>query len=215
MSYVNRPVDDVITEPAVTSRVVDYHDRVRWGPIISGLVVALATQLILSALSGAIGADTIAGSGAPRSNASNVAGNVGLWSTIGLLISLFTGGWVTTRACGPMNRSTAILNGAILWATTLALGSWLLASGVSGAFGLATSAASNAAGVISNQVQQGAANLPQGATNLTAQEARDIANATARSLWWFVFGSLLGLLASILGAAVGARSPRRNGNYAS
>lgn len=98
MSYVNRPVNEVMTEPAVTARVTDYHDRVRWGPILSGLVVTLATQLILSALFGAIGADTVAGSGAPRTNAPNVAGNVGIWSAIGLLISLLTGGWFTARA---------------------------------------------------------------------------------------------------------------------
>lgn len=205
MSYVNRPVDDVITEPAVSGRVVDYHDRIRWGPIISGLVVALATQLILSALFTAIGADTIAGSGAPRSNAPGVASNIGIWSTIGLLISLFTGGWVTARGCGPMNRSTALLNGAILWATTLALGSWLVASGVTGAFGVA---ASNAGEVI-NQVQQpGGVNVPRTAPNISAQEAREIADRTARGLWWFVFGSLLGLLASMIGAVVGARKPR-------
>lgn len=213
MSYVNRPVDDVIHEPAASRVVADYHDRIRWGPILSGLVVALATQLILSALFAAIGADTVAGSGRPRTITGNVAGNVGIWSTIGLLISLFTGGWVTARGCGPMNRSSALLNGAILWATTLALGSWLLASGVTGAFGLATSAASNAAGAIANQVPQGGVNLPQNAPQVSAQQAREIADTTARSLWWFVFGSLLGLLASMIGAAVGARKPRTNGNY--
>jgi hypothetical protein len=207
MSYVNRVGDDVINEPAVVGRVADYHDRVRWGPIISGLLVSLATQLILSALFAAIGAGSIAGSGAPRTNAPNVAGDVGIWSTIGLLISLFTGGWVTARACGPMNRSTALLNGAILWATTLAVSSWLLASGVSGAFGVA---ASNAGEVINQVQQQGGVNVPQ--TNVSAQEARNIAGATSRGLWWFVFGSLLGLIASMIGAVTGARSPRTN-NY--
>ncbi|BAB74188.1 hypothetical protein ACN23B_12515 [Anabaena sp. FACHB-709] len=209
MSYVNRVGDDVIQpEPTVVGRVGDYHDRVRWGPIISGVLVALATQLILSALFGAIGAGTVSGSGAPRTIAPNVAGNVGLWSTIALLISLFTGGWVTARACGPMNRNTALLNGAILWATTLALSSWLLASGVSGAFGVA---ASNAGEVI-NQVQQPGAAIPQNVPNVTAEQARDIAAATSRGLWWFVFGSLLGLVASMIGAAAGVRNPRSN-NY--
>lgn len=205
MSYVNRPVDDVIHEPAVGGRVVDYHDRVRWGPIISGIVVALATQLILSALGAAIGASSIAGSGAPRSNAGEVATNVGIWSIISLLLSLLVGSWVAARACGPMNRSTALLNGAILWATTLALSSWLLASGVSGAFGIA---ASNAGEVI-NQVQQaGGVNVPQDAPNVNANEARSIASNTAKGLWSFVIGSLLGLVASLIGAAAGARSPR-------
>ncbi|MEC4815541.1 MAG: hypothetical protein SAK29_20035 [Scytonema sp. PMC 1069.18] len=207
MSYTNRVGDEVINEPAVVARVADYHDRVRWGPIIAGLLIALATQLILSSIFAAIGAGTIEASGAPRSIASNVAGNVGIWSTIGLLISLFTGGWVMARACGPMNRSTALLNGAILWATTLAFSSWLLASGVSGAFGIA---ASNAGEVI-NQVQQGgvANPVPQNVPNVSAQEAQAIAENFRRALWWFVFGSLLGLIASMIGAAAGTRSPRQ------
>jgi hypothetical protein len=210
MSYTNRVGDEVITEPAVVGRVADYHDRVRWGPIISGLLIALATQLILSSMFAAIGAGTIEGSGAPRSLAPNVAGNVGIWSTISLLISLFTGGWVMARACGPMNRNTALLNGAILWATTLAFSSWLLASGVSGAFGIA---ASNAGEVV-NQVQQGGVNVPQNTPNVSAQQAAEIAGNLRRGLWWFVFGSLLGLLASMVGAAAGTRSPRNTNNYA-
>jgi hypothetical protein len=205
MSYTNRVGDEVITEPAMVARVADYHDRVRWGPIISGLLIALATQLILSSMFAAIGAGTVEGSGRPRTIAGDVAGNVGIWSTIALLISLFTGGWVTARACGPMNRNTALLNGAILWATTLAVSSWLLASGVSGAFGVA---ASNAGEVVNQVQQQGGVNIPQNTTNVTAQEARVIAENFRRGLWWFVFGSLLGLLASMIGAAAGTRKPR-------
>jgi len=204
MSYVNRPVDDVIPESTSVSKVADYHDRVRWGPIISGLVVALVTQLILSALGAAIGASGIAESGAPRTNAGNVGTGVGIWAILSLFLSLFIAGWVTARSCGPMNRSTAILNGAILWATTLAIGSWLLATGVSGAFG---AVAANA-GAIANQVQQGAVNVPSNVPNISAQQARDIAANTAKASWYFVFGSLLGLLSSIIGASVGARSPR-------
>lgn len=204
MSYGNRPGDNLVTEPPVVNSVVEYHDRVRWGPIISGLVVALATQLILSALGAAIGATFLAGSGAPRSNAPEVGTSVGIWSIISLLIALFVGSWVTARASGPMNRSTALLNGAILWATTLALGSWLLASGVTGAFGIA---ASNAGEVV-NQVQQGGVNLPNNPPNVSAQQTRNIAENAAQGLWSFVIGSLLGLAASLGGASAGARSPR-------
>ncbi|MBD2508435.1 MULTISPECIES: hypothetical protein [unclassified Nostoc] len=206
MSYVNRTGNEVIsTDPVVAGRVAEYHDLVRWGPIISGLLVSLATQLILSAIIGAVAAGTVEGSGAPRSIAPNAAGNAGLWSTIALLISLFTGGWVTARACGPMNRNTALLNGAILWATTLAVSSWLLASGVSGAFGVA---ASNAGEVINQVQQQGGVNVPR--ANISAQQARDAAANLRSGLWWFVFGSLLGLIASMIGAVTGARSPRAN-----
>lgn len=204
MTYVNRPGDNIVTEPPVVNSVVEYHDRVRWGPILSGLVVAIATQLILSALGAAIGSTFLAGSGAPRSNAPGVGTGVGIWSIISLLIALFVGSWVTARACGPMNRNTALLNGAILWATTLALSAWLLANGVAGAFGIA---ASNAGEVI-NQVQQGSVNVPNNPPSVTAQQTRDIADNAARGLWSFVIGSLLGLAASLGGASTGARSPR-------
>lgn len=213
MSYVNRPIDDVITEPGITSKVVDYHDRVRWGPILSGLVVALATQLVLTALIGALTSGFISDSGAPRSNADGAGTTAAISSVIALLISLFIGGWFTAQACGPMNRKTALLNGTILWATTLALSSWLLASGVSGAFGLVTNAAGNAAGAIADQVQQqGGVNVPA-APNVTADQTRAIAEGATRALWSFVFGSLLGLAAAMIGSAAGARKPRANGNY--
>ena len=49
MAYTDRSV----VRPAVD--VVTYHDRVRWGPIFAGLVVALSVQLVLSSLGAAIG----------------------------------------------------------------------------------------------------------------------------------------------------------------
>lgn len=209
MTYVNRPGDNVVAEPVAGTRIVDYHDRVRWGPIISGVLVALATQLILSALGAAIGLSGLSTSGAPRTNAGAVGTGIGIWSIISLFISLFVGGWMTARTSGPMNRNTALLNGAIMWATTLALSSWLLASGVAGTFGIV---ASNAGEVI-NQAQQGGANLPNQAPNVTAQQAREIAGNAARAGWSFVFGSLLGLVASMAGSAVGARNHNRDRAY--
>jgi hypothetical protein len=201
MAYADRPsvVGSTAVQPAV-----DYHDRVRWGPIIAGLVVALSSQLVLSALGAAIGFSNIAGSGAPRSNADDVGTAVGIWTIISLFISLFLGSWVMSRSCGPMNRSTALLNGAILWATTLALSSWLLANGVSGAFGIL---ASNAGEAI-NQAQQSGTPLPNQAPSVTAQQARDIAGSGAKVGWSFALGSLLGLVSSLVGAAVGARNYR-------
>ncbi|HBE19185.1 MAG TPA: hypothetical protein DDW51_16655, partial [Cyanobacteria bacterium UBA11367] len=138
---------------------------------IAGVLVALATQLILSALGAAIGLSGLSTSGAPRTNAGGVGTGIGIWSIISLFISLFVGSWVAARASGPMNRNTAMLNGAILWATTLALGSWLLASGVAGTFGVL---ASNAGEAI-DQVQRGAVNVPNQAPNVSAQQARELA----------------------------------------
>lgn len=200
MTSINRPNDYVVDRnaPAV---VTAYHDQVRWGPIIAGLVMALSTQLVLSAFGAAIGMSSIGGSGAPRSEAGGVGMNIGYWSIFSLLISLFFGGWITSRTAGRMSRNAALLNGAILWASTLALSAWLLSSGVSGAFGLV---ASNADSLI-NQAQQTPA-VPS--PSITAQQTRDLAGNVAKVSWSFVLGSMLGLAAALIGSAVGCRAPR-------
>jgi hypothetical protein len=202
MAYTNDPGNRVVERTAVAA--VDYHDRVRWGPIIAGLVTAISSQLVLSGLGAAIGLSSIANSGAPRSDAGSVGSAVGIWAIVSLLIALFLGGWITARACGPMNRSTALLNGAILWATTLAISAWLLSSGVSGAFGVV---ASNAGNII-NQAPQAATNLPNTPPNVSPEQARDIAGNAATVGWSFALGSLLGLVAALVGASVGTRHPR-------
>lgn len=224
MAYANRPLE-TSPERQITT-VKQFGDRVHWGAIIAGLVIAISTQLLLSAIGAAIGFTNIAGSDAPRSNAGGVAEAVGIWTIISLFISLFLGGWITARAYGSINRKTAMLNGAILWATTLVISSWLLASGVSGTFGLIAANAEN----IANQAQQSGITIPDATRNmpsdsavtpknpnsssgtqnsvptLSAQQTRDVADNGAKAGWAFTFGSLLGLAASVIGASVGARN---------
>jgi hypothetical protein len=211
MTYDDDPRNRVTERPS-TYATVNYHDRVRWGPILAGLAIALSLQLVLSALASATGLSSIAGSAAPRSNAGDVGTAVGIGAIISLLISLFLGGWVTTRACGPINRSTAILNGAILWATTLAFSAWLLSSGVSGAFGLV---ASNAGEIINQARQSGVTpgNVPD--PNITAQQTREFADNAAKVGWSFALGSLLGLISALAGATVANRSSRAEMNKVS
>jgi hypothetical protein len=195
------------TGPVVTN---EYHDLVRWGPIFAGLVVAIATQLVLTGIGAAVGFTTLANTGTPQTDAGNIGTAVGIWSIISLLIALFIAGWVMARACGPMNTSTALLNGAILWATTLAVSAWLLSTGVAGAFGLAAQGAD----VVINQLPPNTLPTTPGAGGatqdpaLTAQRTRDIAGNAATVGWSFALGSLLGLVAALGGAAVGTRKPR-------
>lgn len=223
MVYTNRPLETAPERQLTT--VKEFGDRVHWGAIIAGLVTAISTQLLLSAIGAAMGFTNIAGSDAPRSNAGNVAQAVGIWTIISLFVSLFLGGWITARAYGSINRKTAALNGVILWATTLAISSWLLASGVSGTFGLVAANARN----IANQAQQSGITLPYETGNavnssvtptnsnsssrtqnsmstLSAQQTREVAGNGAKASWAFTLGSLLGLAAAVMGATVGARN---------
>jgi ABC-type transport system involved in multi-copper enzyme maturation permease subunit len=191
------------TEPGTnTNRVVetfaiaDDRDRIRWGPIIAGIFVAIATQLILSALGAAIGL---------RVGETGGAVGIGIWSIVSLLLALFIGSWVAASGSAPMNRKSALLQGLILWATTLAISAWLLASGVTGAFGVA---ASNV-GEVLNQVQQpGGATLPNQVPNVSNNQLKQVADVSTKAAWSFIIGSLLGLVASLIGATAGAKKPR-------
>lgn len=193
-----------VTETATTRPVAEYHDLVRWGPIFAGLVIAIATQLVLTGLGAAVGLTTLANTVTPQGEAGGVGTAVGIWSIISLLIALFIGGWVTARACGPMNRKTAMLNGAILWATTLAVSAWLLSTGVAGAFGLVAQGAD----AVINQIPTGELpNVPQD-PNVAPQQIQNAAGNAAKVGWSFALGSLLGLVAALAGSAVGVRHPR-------
>ena len=231
MIYTNQ-LGEVFTERRRNSgsNATEFSDRVHWGAIIAGLVIAISSQLLLSAIGAALGFGNIADSGAPRSDSGDVAQSVGVWTIISLFISLFIGGWVTARSFGSVNRSTAALNGAILWATTLAISSFLVAVGVTGAFGLAAANADR----IANQAQQNGITIPDvrnsipsggeapnasGATpspipNLSAQQTREVASNGSKTSWAFTFGSLLGLAAAMAGATVGARSLHTQRNNA-
>ncbi|MBE9124374.1 hypothetical protein IQ269_27175 [Tychonema sp. LEGE 07199] len=197
MAYDPEPLSSEVAEPTIVNTAVNYHDRVRWGPVLAGIAIALTGQLLLSALGAAIGLSA----GATGANAGSVGLAVGIWSIVSLLISLFLGGWVMAQSCGPMTKKTAILNAAILWGTTLALSSWLLASGISGA---AEAVAANAGEIADRVQQQGGVNIP----NVDPNQVRDIAGNTAKATWSFLVGSLLSLAAAMIGAVVGARKPR-------
>ncbi|MGL5835457.1 MAG: hypothetical protein ACRC1Z_19840 [Waterburya sp.] len=201
MAYAetNNPTNNRIVE---TLAISDDRDRIRWGPIIAGIFVAIATQLILSSLGAAIGL-TIGAGGTNDPNAVGIG--VGIWAIISLLIALFLGSWVTTSGCSPMNKKTAMLHGVIFWATTLAISAWLLASGVSGAFGIA---ASNAGEALNQAQQPGGVQLPNQLPNVSPQELKQVAGDSAKAAWSFIIGSLLGLAASLIGATVGAKKPR-------
>jgi len=205
MAYTERPNQYQTNAPAssVVAPVVEYHDRVRWGPIFAGIVVAIATQLVLSALGTSIGLTA----GASGTEARTVGWGVGIWAIISLFVALFLGSWVMASTCGPMNKKTAMINGTILWATTLAVSAWLLASGVSGTFGVV---AANAGSVVDQIQQPGGVSLPnpQDAAPDNVQEAQQYAANAAKAGWSFLFGALLGLVAALIGSTVGARTPR-------
>lgn len=184
MAYVKDK--DVMRTSFASAKAVDYHDRVRWGPILAGATIAVVLQLVLSILGSAVSFSF----GTPIMNVEAAGTEISIWTIFNIAISLFVAGWLMARTCGPMNKKTALLNGTILWATTLTFGLWLLASGITGTVAIAVSSSRITLEQVPARVRIFEPNPEQAAE------------------WLFVFGSLLGLVASSLGSLVGASTAK-------
>ena len=116
--------------------------------------------------------------------------------------------------CGPMNNKTAMLNATIMWATTLVLSSWLLVSGISGLFGIASTAATDALTAV---VQSDELTLPssgdiqdlsESAPAVTAADVDRVTSNAAGAGFSFLVGALIALATALFGAVAGAKKPR-------
>ncbi|MDD7592773.1 MAG: hypothetical protein PUJ57_00805 [Peptoniphilaceae bacterium] len=123
-----------------------------WGVVIAGVVASIATFLLLSFLTSAVGLGTFS------PNTADPLGGVGVGMlvmfVISLVVSLFVGGFVAGLAA----RYSAGLHGFLTWALAVALSMFLLASGVAnlmGAFGNVVSSALGLAGDSATTVAQG------------------------------------------------------------
>jgi hypothetical protein len=143
--------------------------RVSWGAILSGVVVALAVQILLAMLGAGIGMGVL-DPAQPGDNPAAMSMGIGAaawWALSGIIASLI-GGWVAARLAGNPSRQVGLLHGLAAWATTTLLVLYFLGSTagaiVGGAFNVAgqalsgvgsaaSSAVSSVAGQVGNPLQ--------------------------------------------------------------
>lgn len=169
-------------------------DRIRWGPVWAGTLIAIACQLVLTMLGVAIG---LSNARAAVTAPGAISSGVGIWTAIAALISLFIGGFVAARLAGVAGTWNGIWHGVVVWALALALGTIALSFGISGILGIT----SNVAGVVG---RTGAIPTGPGAA-VTPAEAARAARAVSTGAWWFLLGAILALLAAAGGGALGSR----------
>jgi hypothetical protein len=164
-------------------------DRVRWGPIWAGLVIALTTQLLLSALGVAIGIQGLMP--VPGAISTTAASTLGIWMAVSALISLFLGGLAAARFAGIAGTWNGVWNGVILWALALVLGTVAASLGASGLLGYFGRGFGGPFGAM---------------PGMSATEAQRALAAASTGATWFIVGSILGLIAAAIGGAIGARA---------
>ena len=110
------------------TQVIAPRDRVRWGPIFAGLLIALATFLLLTTLASAIGLATMGGDAGPA---------IGIATGVIALIAFFIGGFVAARTAAVRGRDNGLLNGFLVWALSIPLVLLLAGMGLGAVLGAA------------------------------------------------------------------------------
>lgn len=158
-------------------------DRVRWGSVWAGLVVALSAQVWLTAIGFALLAP-----GQAATVTEGISG-LGLWAAIAGFIALFIGGLLASRLAGIAGTVNGLWNGIVLWGLAFTLITILASLGAGGILGWALGGG-------------GAQIMRPGQTEIQVQQ---VLGTAATGAWWFVLGQFLGLLAAASGGALGAR----------
>lgn len=139
--------------------------RVRWGAVIAGWAVGLATQLVLTLLGLAIGAWSIDFKDAEP--AGGVPIGTGIWTGISMLISAFVGGYITARMSGSQLRSDGIYHGVIVWGVNWLVFAWLT-----------TTAMATMLGGVFSAFGSTLQSLGQGATTVVSAAASQLSGAS-------------------------------------
>jgi hypothetical protein len=207
--------------PAVEVDVaeVPLRDRIRWGPIIAGVVTAFAVLLFLTVLGIALGVSALGGDDAKTWGTA-----AGIWGGLSLLVAFFFGGWMAARAAATLSDSDGPLNGFITGAATLLLLLWLATTALTGALGFFASTVSDLAGaaapVAMQAVDQGAvpadtqttvdqaadnpsAAVPTEVTGAAQQAGETASQAAGPGAWGTTIAIILAIGAATLGGMVG------------
>jgi len=177
--------------------VVTPHDRVRWGPILAGLLSALATFAILSLLGAAIGATALDANGGtpPGSDTNRYGGVASIWGAVSALLAFFLGGFVAAKTAAVGGAGNGWINGVMVFLAGLVLITFLAGQGAGNLFGALGTNLTDLRTLGGNTV---------GDPNARAAAVNNARNG----LWWSLASVLAGLVASGLGGLVGHRGNR-------
>ena len=196
--------------------------RVGWAAIFAGAVIALSVYLILTLLGSAIG----------LSISDNVASDklktgAAVWAIITTVVALFTGGWVTSQCTVGENKTEAVVHGVIMWGVVLFMILWLVGTGMRAGFSAMWGMSSFTNTIANNtnandweavarrnnvpqetinqwkeSAKAAATNVENAATNPTDRQAAIEHGANAA--WYTLVGTLLSMVAAVVGALFGA-----------
>jgi hypothetical protein len=168
--------------------------RVQWGPVITGVLCALAAQIVLGLFGAAFGFAS-----APAGNALEVLAAV--WTILTPIVASFIGAYIAVRVAGDRDEAGAFLHGALVWCIGLIAGAvFITGSLASGAMSAGTAMSGN---VGARAIERRDTSVNRARAQATAEDA---AKGAAAGTGAAGVAALFGLGGAILGAAVGRRT---------
>jgi hypothetical protein len=133
-------------------------NRISWGAVLAGVVVALVAQLILNMFGIGIGASTLnPGAGADNNpSASGLSIGAALWWTVSGILAALAGGFTAGRLSGQPKENSAAWHGLTSWALTTLVVFWLLTSAIGAVVGGAYNTLAGAARASGSAIQTAA-----------------------------------------------------------
>jgi hypothetical protein len=91
-------------------------NRVSWGAVFAGVVIALVTQLILNLIGIGIGAASFEPASSTNPSATTFSVGAGIWWTISGIIAALAGGYAAGRLAGQPRQNSGGWHGLMAWA---------------------------------------------------------------------------------------------------
>ena len=153
-------------------------NKVSWGAIFAGVVVALVSQVLLTMLGAGIGIATLDPATGDSPAASTFSIVAGIWYVLSGIAAAYVGGYVAARMSGKTNATTGALHGLTTWAFTTLLVLYFLTSTVGALVGGAFSGLASAIGGVGETVAQTAAPIVANSNPLESLESQVRATGT-------------------------------------
>ncbi len=180
----------------------DWHQRISWGAVIAGTIIAIFIHLTLSLLGIGIGAGTA--DVMDNVNTGNLALGSAIWYMESMVVSLYTGGWVAGRLAKDKHTSESIIHGLLVTGLMVIMSFYLLSSAVGNVLGGVTYMLSDNMAALQERYESDIRDRDrQDRAELERNAARIADQAAKGSL--YAFGALL--LSGIAGA-LGAKRGR-------
>lgn len=106
--------------------------KISWGGVFGGVLAGVGALILLSSLGVAIG---VSAAQVRDTDGDAIRTGAAIWTGLSLLVSLFIGGWASTRLSMLWEPTTAMFEGVLVWVLSVVIVLYLTASGVALVFG--------------------------------------------------------------------------------